>query len=130
MKNKTKLLNLGLLLTSLIGYLEWGNDQHLFLFQGELDLLSKLFQDPLSVLHPLILLPLFGQVALIITLFQKQPGKKLTLFGLGGMGILLLVIFLAGVFGPNFKVIFSTLPFFAMGIVTVRHHVTAKSKAV
>ena len=42
---KAKLLNIGLILTSLIGYLEWGTDQSMFLFQGEWDVLTKLFTE-------------------------------------------------------------------------------------
>ena len=79
---KSKILNLTLILTSLIGYLEWGQDMSMFLFQGELDVISKLFTDPLSVLHPFTLLPLLGQILLLITLFQKNPSKVLTYVGI------------------------------------------------
>jgi hypothetical protein len=72
---RRKTLNLLLVLTSLLGYLEWGTGNKMFLFQGELLIITKLFSNPESVIHPFILLPLFGQVLLIITLFQKQPGK-------------------------------------------------------
>lgn len=69
---KAKILNLLLILTSLIGYLEWGKDASVFFFQAEAQILSKLFTDTQSVLHPLILLPLAGQLLLLITLFQKN----------------------------------------------------------
>ncbi len=38
---KSKILNFLLLITSLIGYLEWGNGQHTFLFQAEVDIIAK-----------------------------------------------------------------------------------------
>lgn len=69
---KSKLLNFLLIVTSLLGYLEWGGDNHIFLFKAEAEILSKLFTDPLSVLHPFTLLPLAGQIILLITLFQKK----------------------------------------------------------
>ena len=119
---KSKLLNLGLILSSLFGYLEWGDDNSMFLFQGELDVLSKLFTEPASVIHPFTLLPLIGQILLIITLFQKEPGKLLTFLGMGGIGILLLLICYIGLIGPNFKMLFSTLPFLVIGVLTIMHH--------
>lgn len=80
---KSRLLNLGLLLSSLVGYLEWGTDQKMFLIQGEFYVISKLFTDPTSVLYPLTLLPLAGQLILLYTLIQKQPNKIVTLIGIG-----------------------------------------------
>ena len=43
---KHKILNLALILTSLIGYLEWGGGNSMYLFQGELDIVRRLFTDP------------------------------------------------------------------------------------
>lgn len=81
---KSKLLNLLLILTSFAGYLEWGGDRHLLLYQAEIEIFTKLFTDPMSVMHPFTILPLLGQIALLITLFQKSPNKILTLAGIGG----------------------------------------------
>ena len=64
---KSKLLNIGLILTSFVGYLEWGGNNKMFLIQGEIELISKLLTDPGSALHPFTLLPLIGQVLLILT---------------------------------------------------------------
>lgn len=119
---KGKLFNLGLILSSLIGYLEWGTDNSMFLAQGELDILEKLFSDPMSVLHPLTLLPLLGQILLLITLFQKEPGKMLTYIGLGSIGLLLAFMFVIGIIGPNFKVLLSTIPFLVFSILAIRYH--------
>jgi hypothetical protein len=74
---KSKILNLGLILTSVFGYLEWGSGNHAFMFQAEAELLGKLFTDPASVVHPFTLLPLAGQLMLEITWFQPKPGKRL-----------------------------------------------------
>lgn len=119
---KSKILNFLLLITSLIGYLEWGGNSHLFLFQAEAEIFSKLFTTPLSVLHPFILFPLIAQVMLIVTLFQKKPSILLTYISIGGLGILLVFMFLIGIMSLNFKIIFSTIPFIVVAILAIRHY--------
>ena len=119
---KSKLLNLLLIVTSLFGYLEWGGGHHSFLFQAEGEVLSKIFSDPGSVLHPLTVLPMIGQILLLITLFQKQPGKILTYTGIAGLGILLSFILLVGALSLNFKIMLSALPFLVLAVITMRHN--------
>ncbi|TNE65202.1 MAG: hypothetical protein EP344_03115 [Bacteroidetes bacterium] len=124
---KSKFLNLGLILSSLIGYLKWGTDQSMFLFEGERDILVKLFTDPVSVLHPFVLLPLFGQVLLLVTLFQKEPGIRLTYIGMACIGILLLLIFLIGLMNIDHQILLSATPFLVLCIWTIRHHRAQKA---
>jgi len=119
---KSKLLNLLLILTSLAGFLEWGGGHHSFLFQAEAEVISKLLTDPASVFHPLTLIPMIGQILLLVTLFQKTPGKVLTYCGIGAIGILLALMFVIGLLGFNYKVILSTIPFLAIAFYTIRYH--------
>jgi len=119
---KKKLLNAGLILTSLIGYLEWGTENHTFLFQAEWVVLSKLIQDPMAVVHPFTLLPLFGQIVLLITLFQERPNRIMTFVGLACLGILLFLMFFIGVISFNYKIFLSTLPFVITAVLTVREN--------
>ena len=121
-KMKSKILNISLILTSLMGYLEWGKDSKIFLFQAEMEIISKFFTNPLSVIHPFTLLPLFGQLLLLYTLFQKRPGKKLTLIGFWSIGLLLLFMFIIGIISLNYKIFISTIPFLITGILTILHH--------
>jgi hypothetical protein len=116
---KKKVLNGCLILTSLLGYLEWGVDNRMFLFQAEIEVLTKLFKDPLSAAHPFTLLPLFGQLILLFTLFQKIPGRLLTFIGLGCLSVLLLFMFLIGVISINYKILLSTVPFVVTAILTM-----------
>ena len=118
---KSKILNLVLILTSLIGYLEWGDNQ-MFLAEMEVDVLSKLIKDPMSVLHPLTILPLIGQLFLLITLFQKTPSKILTYFGIGGIGVLFLIMLIVGIISKNIWISISVLPFLITAILTIMHH--------
>lgn len=119
---KAKTLNLLLILSSLVGYLEWGKGHHSFLFQAEAEVLSKLFSDPMSAIHPFTILPIVGQLILLATLFQKNPSKILTFCGMGGIGLLLVLMFAIGIMGVNVKIIVSTLPFLVISILTIQHH--------
>lgn len=119
---KKKILNILLIITSLIGYLEWGQNNSQFLFQIETELFIKLFSDTTSIIHPLILIPLAGQILLIISLFQAEPGKWLSFIGISSIGILFLFILLAGILSMNFKIILSSLPFLIISFFCIRLH--------
>lgn len=109
-------LNTLLLATSLLGYLEWGKEQHLFLAQAEYEILIRLFSSPKEVLHPFVILPLAGQLSLIIALFVKKWYKFFTRMGIILIAVLLLFIFLIGLIGLNWKLLLSTVPFLTLSI--------------
>lgn len=117
---REKLLNLGLVLTSLVGYLEWGTGHSAFLFQAEAEVFLKAWDAPLSVLHPFTLLPVVGQLALLSTLFQRSPGRGRTLTGIVGLGLLLGLMFVIGLLSMNLRILGSTLPFLVLAAVTLR----------
>jgi hypothetical protein len=119
---KSKILNSLLIITSLLGYLEWSGNNHSFLFQAEGEILSKVFTDPISTLHPFTILPLIGQIILIVTLFQKTPSKTLTYISIGSLGILLAFMFVIGVISLNYKIIISTIPFIVVSVTAIRHY--------
>lgn len=119
---KAKILNLLIVHASLLGYLEWGKNNKIFLLQAEVEIVSKLFNDPTSVIHPFTILPLAGQILLVTTLFQKSPNKILTFIGIGGIGVLLGLMFVIGLISLNFKILLSTIPFLVIGYLTIRHH--------
>jgi cobalamin biosynthesis protein CobD/CbiB len=114
-----KTCNALLVFTSLFGYLEWGGDNKMFLFQGEWQIIQKLFSNPTEVMHPFVLIPLAGQLLMIATLFQREPDKRLTWVGMAAIAVLLLFMFLIGVFSLNFKILFSTVPFIALAMLTI-----------
>ena len=119
---KSKILNLLLLLSSLFGFLEWGHNKKMFLFQIEAEVFHKLPQDPLAVLHPFGLLPLVGQILLIITLIKNSPSKLLTYIGIAGLGILMLLVLLVGSLSKNLMIISSTIPFFIISFLVIRNN--------
>lgn len=118
---KSKLLNVLLIITSFIGYLEWSGNNHTFLFQGEAEIIHKLFTNPTSVIHPLILFPLIGQILLFITLFQKTPSKVLIYLSIIGLGLLFGFMFIIGLMSVNLKIIISTIPFLTVAILTIKN---------
>lgn len=119
-ESKTKLLIVLIILTSLFGYLEWGKGNSSFLFEAEAEVISKLVSDPTSVIHPFTLLPLLGQILLLIMLFRKRPAKVLTFVGICGIGILLAFMFVIGLVSLNFKIMLSVTPFLILSALTLR----------
>jgi hypothetical protein len=102
--------------------LEWSGNHHIFLFEAEIEIFSKLFTSPKSVIHPIIVLPLMAQFLLLFTLLQKTPSKKLTYIGVFGLSLLLYFILLIGLISINYKIVISTIPFVFLSIITILHH--------
>lgn len=120
---KGKILNFLVIMTSLIGYLEWGNGEfHSFLFQAEGEVFSKLFTEPSAIIHPFILIPLGGQVMLLLSLFLKGQTRFLTYAGIMSIGVLLLMIFLIGILSSQYIMLASTLPFFVTAVMSFKYH--------
>jgi amino acid transporter len=117
-----QLLNFCLLLSSLIAYLEWGGGNSTFLFQAEYDILFGASGTKETFAHPAVLIPLAGQLALLITLFQKRPNRILTLIGLISLSLLILFIFFIGLLSLNFKMALSALPFIVVGFFVLRYN--------
>jgi hypothetical protein len=117
-----RIINICLLLTFLLGYLEWGKNQSLFIFQAEAELFLKAKKDILSILHPVILLPFFGQLILFYTIFQKKINRNLSLLGFTCLSILMLLLLVAGLLTLNLKIIGSTIPFVITGFFALRYN--------
>lgn len=117
---KQKLLHLGLVLASLLGYLQWGRGNSMFLFQAEGEVLVKLFTKPAEVFHPLTVLPMLGQLMLLITVFQEKPSKILTWSGIVALSSLLALMLVIGFMDMNPSIIVSVLPFFVLVFFVVK----------
>ena len=123
---KLNIILLLLFLTSFFGYLEWGERQE-FIFQMEFDVLKKIFTNPASVVHPFIVLPLLGQIILLIALLRKQTNKYLILLGIFGIFLLYAMIFIVGILSMKFKIMFSVLPFFILALIWLKTHFLRKN---
>lgn len=117
---KIKILIFLLIISSFVGFLEWGGGNKLFLIMAEIEILNKIFTNPKSILHPFIILPFFSQLILFITLFQKKINHTLIYFGIIGLGLLLGFMFFIGIISLNFKILFSTIPFMIVAFLTIR----------
>lgn len=122
-----KLLNLALVLTSFVGYLEWGQGHSAFLLTAEVELLARAVGNPAAVAHPFTVLPLLGQIALLWTLVQAVPGRLITYAGIAGIGLLLVLMCVIGILALNVKILASTIPFLVLAIVTIRAHRPSRS---
>ena len=125
---KTNALSGWLLLTvlaSMLGYLQWGEDQHQFLFQTEAELFRKGWGNPGSVVHPFILLPLFGQLLLLVNAFIAKPRKGLIYLGIVLIGLLYGLLIIIAYLSSSILVKVAVFPYSIMAIVlwvlTKRH---------
>lgn len=116
---KKRLLIILLLMSFLGCYLEWGTNQHLFIGEAVVAIAKKTMQDPLSLIHPFIIIPFSGMVMLTVSLFQNKPGKIITLLALACLGILPVFLFVIGAMMMNLKILLSTLPFLVVGLLLI-----------
>jgi hypothetical protein len=108
-----RLRNLGVVLSFLVCYLEWGGGSSAFVAEIEYQvLLGK--PEAQSFAHPMIALPFVGQLLVLFTLFQKTPSRRLASIGILLMGVLVLLLALIGVLAANARTGLSTLPFLAL----------------
>ncbi|MBL7810946.1 MAG: hypothetical protein JNL57_01870 [Bacteroidetes bacterium] len=106
-----KIKNLACLVASLFVYLEWGGGYHSWLFQAESEVLRTLWTSPSEAAHPFTLIPLLGQILLLITLFQSRPSRWLTIAGVGGLAVLILFILFVGILAANGQIVLCAVPF-------------------
>ena len=118
-----KLFNVLLLLTSLIGFMEWSGGNAAFLFQVEMDLFfgGKANEDSLA--HPFVLLPLLGQMLLLFTLVRRKPSDWLSYLGLACLSLIMLMLLLIGMLQMNWKMISGALPFVVTAIFKIRYDI-------
>jgi hypothetical protein len=117
-----KRLNLLLVLSSFIGYLEWAGGNHGFLIQMEYGLLFGDQQKAENFAHPMIMMPLAGQLILIYTLFQKTPSRFLSIVGLACLSVLMLLLTFIAIADTNWRIGLSVLPFLIVSTFVIRAH--------
>ncbi len=118
---KTYQFSILLLLTSLFGYLEWSETNHAFLVEAEVEIFKKILTHPSDIIHPFTIIPVIGQLFIILS-FVIQRFKKLLIYsGIVSLGLLIGFIFIIGCLSINYKIILSTTPFIVTVIFTVIH---------
>ncbi|OYU83439.1 MAG: hypothetical protein CFE24_11385 [Flavobacterium sp. BFFFF2] len=124
MKTEKKLLAF-LLISSCLGYLEWG-DQHQFLAEMEWEVLTKAWDDPISALHPFTIIPLVGQLLLFWALFQRKSHYPLQYVAIASLFLLLGFMSFIGFMSLNMRVLVSTFPFLLGVGLYVKHRLKNK----
>jgi hypothetical protein len=109
-----RLLGILLIIFSGIGYLEWGGNQSIFLFQAEFEIITKLCTNPISVIHPFTILPIIGQFLILYAIIKPPFNPKIMYTGIGLLSILLGFMFIIGCISVNYKILISTLPFLGL----------------
>lgn len=117
-----RLWGLLVLVSPLCGYLEWGGGNSAFLIQMEYDAIHQLVNNFWATLHPLVLLPLAGQLLLVIFIFQKHPKKQLLVTSILLIGLLFGFIFIAGIISMRLQIVLSTIPFFLSSFCAIRYN--------
>lgn len=114
--NQRQVISLLLLASFLLCFLEWGGGHSGFIFNLEFEFFRKGKETVASLLHPLIFLPLSGQLILLFASFYSPVNKKLILVAVIMLSSLVLFVLLAGLLSSNSKMIASTFPFIGLSI--------------
>jgi heme A synthase len=113
---KYRLLLLGIWISFLFCYLEWGQDNSGFMFQMEWTAFMEARKSLSAIVHPFILLPFLGQILVLIAIFQKRSRRRLVVAGVLLLSLLVLMILLVGILAFNLKIILSTVPFLLIAV--------------
>jgi len=106
-------LNIAILASFLVGYLEWGGGHAAFVGQLEYQILLGA-PEAGNFAHPMIGIPLVGQLLVLFAACQRTPSRRLTSIGIVLMGVLVLLLALIGIMG-GVKTGLSTVPFLVLG---------------
>ncbi len=108
-----RLINSAIVLGSLLPYLEWGGGNAAFLGQMEYTLLFGASTSSDTFQHPMVVLPLAGQVLVLFALFQHTPSRRITTIGVTLLSVLIGLVVIGGALMLNGWMLLSTLPFVA-----------------
>jgi hypothetical protein len=106
-----RLINGAIVLGSLLPYLEWGGGNAALLGQMEYTLLFGGETSPETFLHPMVALPLAGQLLVLIPVFQHTPSRRMTTIGVMLLSLLIGLVIIGGVLTMNGRSLLSTVPF-------------------
>jgi hypothetical protein len=118
--SKKQLLSAGLFISFFFGYLEWGNGNTAFVYEGFLEVISNAKRLESNFTHPLIVLPLIGQIIFLSGTFKKTLKNQWFVAALILTGLLFVMILLAGVLSMNLKIIISCLPYLLFASSMIR----------
>lgn len=127
MLQSKRLVNVLLIITFMFGYLEWGANNHTFIFQAIVPLFASIPNDLPGLFNPAVLIPMAGIILLLTSLFQHRPGRTLSLVGMACLAIFMIFLFFIGWLTLNWKIILSAIPFLVLALVCLRLNWRAKT---
>ncbi len=98
-------------------HLEWGGNNSDYLVAMEIKVLSGAVSGADLFLHPMILLPLLGQLMVLMALIHPHRLRMLAITGQVMLSLLVGLIFLSGLLRPHLLVAISTIPFLASSVL-------------
>lgn len=111
-----RILNILLLLTFQIGYMEWPPHNSMFVFEAAYAILSKTESLISNLTHPIILLGLLAQLALLMAAIVPNFNKKINAVGIVILGLLLLLFLWISLLSKNIKMFAATLPYLSISV--------------
>jgi hypothetical protein len=111
-----RLLNIFLLLTFQIGYLEWPPQHSMFVFEAAYEILSKTETLFSNLTHPIILLGLLAQLVLFMAAIVPKSNKKINAVGIVILGLLMLLFLLISLLSKNIKMFAAALPYLIISV--------------
>jgi len=114
-----RMLNLAILVSFFVCYVDFGHDGKEFIGQTELYLLTSVGEADATTLLAFIL-PI-GQIILIFASIKPKPDKALTIWGMVLLGIVVLLVFGLGLLTGNMAVVSSTIPFLLAALICISY---------
>lgn len=109
-----RLINIGLILAFLSGYMEWGQGNSAFVFDAARAIFTEADNLIGSLTHPLIISGLAGLIILTYCAIRPDASRRLNTIGILILSPVVLLILLSGGLSGNLKSVASTLPFLGL----------------
>lgn len=116
---QSRVISLFIILSSLFPYLSWGmGSNSAFLFEIEWQILSHINTDASAILHPMVLIPITGQLVILIfgVIYPKIP---MVYLGILCLFMLIGFVMFIGFFSQNFQIILSCIPFLLSSVLYI-----------
>lgn len=116
---QSRVISLFIILSSLFPYLSWGKGSNsAFLFEIEWQIFSHINTDASALLHPMVLIPITGQLVILIfgVIYPKIP---LVYLGILCLFMLIGFVMFIGFFSQNSQIILSCIPFLLTSVLYI-----------
>lgn len=126
---KFKRLQWLLLLSFQLGYLEWGKNQHAFIFELQYQIAVQALHNLTSVVHPFTLLPFLAQCLLIISTFPRAGYPKMAWISHLILAFLMLLLLLIGCAQLRYRMMASGILFWVIWGLLLKKQLQSRTSA-